>query len=143
MAFFKFRITFDNDLLITSDTYTSKIDPFYPVLRCQEVDQYFKIWNMNHKTVSTTLRMVEAVVRRSSLNYTQRQSSVGVMEKKVFLEIWQNSQENNCARASVLITFQKTLWHRCFPVNFAKILRATFFIEYIRWLLLESICIEV
>ena len=62
---------------------------------------------MNHKTVSATLRMVESVVWRSSVNYTQRQSSVGVIEKKVFLEFWQNSQKNNCARASVLIKFQK------------------------------------
>ena len=143
-AFLTFLITFDNDLLITSDTYTSKIDPFYPVLRCQEVDRYFKIWNMNHKTVSATLRMVGAVVRRSSVNYTQRKSSVGVIEKKVFLEIWQNSQENNCARTSVLITFQKNrLWHRCFPVNFEKFSRTNFFIEYFWCLLLECICIEV
>ena len=36
--------------------------------------------------------------------------------KKVLLEISQNSQENTCAR----------VWHRCFPVNFAKFLRAPF-----------------
>ena len=72
--------------------------------------------------------MVEAVVRRSFVNYTQRQSSVGVKEKKVFVEISQNSQANNCARASILIKFQKNrLWNRCFPVNFAKFSRATFF----------------
>ena len=46
--------------------------------------------------------------------------------KKVFLEISQNSQENTCA----------SLWHRCFPVNFAKFLRATFFTEHLWWLLL-------
>ena len=51
--------------------------------------------------------MVEAVVRRSFVNYTQRRSSVGVKEKKAFVEISQNSQANNCARASILIKFQK------------------------------------
>ena len=48
--------------------------------------------------------------------------------KKVILEIPQNSQEQNCARASFLIKLQasacnfikKSQWHRCFPVNFAK-----------------------
>ena len=48
--------------------------------------------------------------------------------KKVFLEILPNSQANNCARVSFLIKLQaapatllkKRLWHRCFPVNFAK-----------------------
>ena len=50
--------------------------------------------------------------------------------KKVFLEIWQNSQENTCDRVSFLIKLKvadlrlatllkKRLWHRCFPVNFA------------------------
>ena len=42
--------------------------------------------------------------------------------KMVLLEISQNSQENR--------PFNKVaglqLWHRCFPVNFAKFLRTTF-----------------
>ena len=58
----------------------------------------------------------------------------GVCQKKVFLEISQNSQENNCARVSFLIKLQalqlylkKRLWCRYFPVNFAKFLRAFFY----------------
>ena len=31
---------------------------------------------------------------------------------------------------------KKRLWHRCFPVNFTKFLRTTFFIEHVWWLLL-------
>ena len=31
---------------------------------------------------------------------------------------------------------KKRLWHRCFPVNFAKFLRTSFFIEHLHWLLL-------
>ena len=53
--------------------------------------------------------------------------------KNVFLEISQNSQENTCVRDSFLIKFQaacnfikKSLWHRCFPVNFEKFLRTPF-----------------
>ena len=30
------------------------------------------------------------------------------------------------------------LWHRCFPVNFAKFLRTHFLIEHVRWLLLDK-----
>ena len=56
--------------------------------------------------------------------------------KKVFLEISQNSQENTCARVSFLI---KRLWHRCFPMNFAKFLRTPFLTEHLRWLLLTLI----
>ena len=62
----------------------------------------------------------EAVVRRCSV-------------KKAFLEILQNSQGNICARVSFL---KKRLWHRCFPVNFAKFLRTSFLTKHPRWLLL-------
>ena len=56
--------------------------------------------------------------------------------KKVFLEISQNSQENTCARVSFIL--KERLWHKCFPVNFAKFLRTRFpfLIEYLWWLLL-------
>ena len=44
--------------------------------------------------------------------------------KKVFFKISQNSQENICAKVSFIL--KKRLWHRCFPVNFAKVLRTPF-----------------
>ena len=39
--------------------------------------------------------------------------------------------------------FKKRLWHRCFPVNFVKLLIRTFFTEHLWWLLLNkrNICI--
>ena len=33
---------------------------------------------------------------------------------------------------------QKRLWHKCFPVDFAKFSRIPFFIEHLRWLLLYT-----
>ena len=52
----------------------------------------------------------------------------GVLCKKVFLEVSQNSQANNCARVSFLIKSQA--WglqpEACFPVNFVKFLRTLF-----------------
>ena len=64
-------------------------------------------------------------------------------KKKLFLEISQNSQESTGARASYLIKlqarlatlFKKRLWHRCFPVNFAKFL-ITPFLKNTSWCLL-------
>ena len=48
----------------------------------------------------------------------------GVLYKNVFLKNLQNPQENTCASVSFNLrpaTFlKKRLWHRCFPVNFAK-----------------------
>ena len=48
----------------------------------------------------------------------------GVLWKKVFLKISQNSQKNTCATVAFLI--KKRPWHRCFRVNFAKFLRKPF-----------------
>ena len=79
----------------------------------------------------TKIINIEAVVRRCSV-------------KKLFLEISQKSQENTCARVPFLIKLQappatllkKRLWHRSFPVNFAKLSRTPFFIEQLWCLLL-------
>ena len=76
------------------------------------------------------MQYTEAVARKRSV-------------KKMFLEISQNSQENTSAKDSFLTKLQalclrratllkKRLWHRCFPVNFAKFLRTTFLTEHIR-----------
>ena len=65
-----------------------------------------------------------------------RMSSV----KKAFLEIWQNSQENTCARVSFLIKrasllkksaslLKRRLWYSFYFVNFAKFLRPPFFLS--------------
>ena len=40
-----------------------------------------------------------------------------------------------CRKRSATL-LKKRLWHRCFLVNFAKFLRAPFFTERLRWLLL-------
>ena len=62
--------------------------------------------------------------------------------KKVFLKLSRNSQESICVGVSFSITLQacfikKRLRNRCFPVNFAKFLRTPFYIEHLRWLLLQ------
>ena len=79
-------------------------------------------------------------------NTTGRSSHRTCSVQKVFSKISQNWQENTCAWVSFLIKLQvsvmqlylkKRLWHRCFPVNFAKFLGKPFFIEHVRWLLLH------
>ena len=51
-------------------------------------------------------------------------------KQKMFLEILQNSQKNTCDRVSFLnkvaTLLKKRLWHRYFPLNFAKLLRTPF-----------------
>ena len=98
------------------------------------------------------------------MHYNTRQyfaASVGIRKtetvarrffvKKVSLEISQNSQGNTWARVSFLINLQAFLiklqasartllkkrpWRRCFPVNFAKILRTRVLTEHLRWQLM-------
>ena len=72
----------------------------------------------------------------------------GVLWKKVFLEISQNSQENTCPRVSFFnkvvglrpaILLNKRVWHRCFPVKFVKFLRTPFLQNTSRRLLLTIV----
>ena len=60
-----------------------------------------------------------------------------MLYKEDVLKISQNSQENTCAIVSFLRKLQQLatllkmkLWHSCFPVNFAKFLRTSLFIEH-------------
>ena len=49
----------------------------------------------------------------------------------------QNLFFNNVAGPRNATLLKKRLWHRCFPVNFAKFLRTRFLTEYLRRLLLN------
>ena len=42
-----------------------------------------------------------------------------------------------CLRPVTLL--KNSLWHRCFPVNFVKFLRTSFFTEHLWWLLLKQV----
>ena len=106
------------------------------LLQIQYWDLRFKSYS-NRNSLLKNAFLLEAVVWRCSV-------------KKMFLEILQNSQENTRARVSFLIKLQarprpatllkKKLWHRCFPVNFAKFLRTTFLTKHLWWLHLLCVC---
>ena len=77
-------------------------------------------------------------LNRSWSDWNREAATEGVLQEKKFLAISQNSQENTSARASFLIKLQasglqlylkKRLWRRCFPVNFAKFLIRTPFLQ--------------
>ena len=51
----------------------------------------------------------------------------------------QNLFINKGLRSVTLL--KKRLWHRCFPVNFARFLRTAFLKGHLRWLLLKNIII--
>ena len=87
------------------------------------------------------------------VNITCRSSRPYISVKKMFIknltkftgkQLCQSLFFNKVAacRVSFLIKLQpatllkKKFWHRCFPVNFAKILRTPFLTDHLRWLLL-------
>ena len=81
-------------------------------------------------------------------NNAQKQSPGCVMLKKVFLKISQKFTGkhmcqsllfNKVAGPRPATLIKKRLWHRCFPVNFAKFLRTSFSIEHLGWLLLRDL----
>ena len=47
-----------------------------------------------------------------------------------------------CKNVSPATLLKKRLWHRCFPVNFAKFLRTPFLTEHLQWLLLKLRVLE-
>ena len=75
---------------------------------------------------------------RFNMKKFQKQPLEVFCKKKLFLKTLQNSLENTCARVSFFIKLQgeicnfikkKRLWHRCFPVNYAKFLNKNTFLQ--------------
>ena len=98
------------------------------------------------KTMAEKIQELELEIKELK-KVRNRSSHRRFSVKKVFLEIWQNSQENICARVSFFnkvaglrptTLLKKRLWHRRFPVNYAKFLKIPFFIEHLWWLLLKK-----
>ena len=101
--------------------------------------------------INLVLVWSEAVVRRCSVkvlrnfaNFTGKHLCQRLFFNKVagpMLPSYRNRSvdslwflyDGNIGPATLL---EKTLWHRCFPVNFPKFLRTPFFTEHLRWLFL-------
>ena len=94
--------------------YKTNIDLFWTKRRlaCILMNDFMKIFRDIHK-------------------YIHRDSRQRCSIEKLILEILQNSQENSCARVSLLkkrlrpaTLSKKKLWHRRFPVNFPGVILA-------------------
>ena len=65
-----------------------------------------------------------------------KQSTKGVLRnfaKFTGKHVFQSLLFNNVAGLRSETVLKKTLWHRCFPVNFVKFLRTPFYIEHLPW----------
>ena len=52
------------------------------------------------------------------------------------VDVLKHFRSNRPVRFRPATLLKMKLWHRCFPVNFAKFLRIPYFTEHLRWLLL-------
>ena len=90
------------------------------------------------KSYNLFILYVERFLLGVSLEVVVQRYSV----KKVFFKISQNSQENTCVRISFSIKLQacyfieKETLTQVFSCEFCEILKNTFFIEHLWWLLL-------
>ena len=81
--------------------------------------------------------MIESKVEAVFFLETSEAATRGVLCKKVFLEISQNSQENTCARVSFLKSCRPQAWNfikkkalaQVLPCEFCEISKNTFFTE--------------
>ena len=60
---------------------------------------------------------------KGKAQFVSEAATGGVLRKKVFLKIFQKSKENIYGPEAYDFIKKERLWHRCFPVNFAKLLR--------------------
>ena len=86
------------------------------------LSEVFSFVTLRHSGLKDSLSLVKILFPPLLIEAATR----GVLYKKVFLEISQNSQKNTCARVSPATLLKKRPQHRCFPVNFAKFLRTPF-----------------
>ena len=77
-------------------------------------------------------------MRSTSFKQKSKEAVVQRCSVKKVLEISQNSQETTCTFPEPATLLRKSLWRRCFLVNFVKFLRAPFLIERLWWLLLNQ-----
>ena len=86
----------------------------------------FKNVKSNWEFCSTFISLIKIVEHKKHrfpfILFSEAATRGGVLLKKVFLVIWQNSRKTPEACNFI----KKRLWHRCFPVNFATFLRSPF-----------------
>ena len=95
--------------------------------------------------IPKVVRMIKTVKRKPDNNFfsnhyrsRDRSSRPEVFCKKcVFRNFAKFTGKHLCQRLffNKVAGVKKSLWHRCFHVNFAKFLRTPFFTEYLWWLL--------
>ena len=105
----------------------------------------FRIKNQRNYTEATYYNLFSLTCLYKYSDH-QKQPPGGVPQKGVlgnlakFKEkrLCQSPSFNKVAGLRPATLLKKRLWHKCFPVNFAKFLRTSFLTKHLRWLLLDN-----
>ena len=83
------------------------------------------------------LVIISATYRSSRLELFSRNAVLRNSAKFTGTHLCQSLFFKKVAGLRPAILLKKRLWHRCFPVNFAKLLRTPFLTEHLRWLIMD------
>ena len=83
------------------------------------------------------MKIYKSVLRSSPQRCSMKKVVLRNFAKFTGKHLCQSFFFNKVAGLRPATSLKKRLWHRCFPVNFVKFLRTTFFIEHLWWLLLS------
>ena len=94
---------------------------------------------LQNKCLRFNLYVVLQLATRS--NRSQMFFKIGVLKsfsKFIGKSLYQSLSFDKLVGLRPATLLKKRLWDRCFPVNFAKMFRAPFVSEHLRWLLLRN-----
>ena len=98
-----------------------------PLVVCTLLTFHFKLMRVRRTFLKTEALAQTCSVRKVFLEISQKFTKKHLCQSLFFNKVTGLRPES---------LLKKRLSHRCFPVNFAKILRTYFLTEHLRWLLL-------
>ena len=124
---------------IASATYSSchNLTSFFQILLTLDTFHFAQDWSLGSVLLTVNyilkkLHHIEAVAWRCSVKKDVLRNFTKFTGKHLRHSLFFNKVAS--LRHATLL--KKRLWHRCFPMNFAKSLKTTFFTEHLRRLLL-------
>ena len=102
----------------------------------RNIKNYFRAGFFNFSSSESSLLKYKKNMRLESSISTSNRPEV-FCKKVVLRNFTKFTGKYLCQSLRPATLLKKRLWHRCFPANFVKFLRTSFFIERLRWLLLH------
>ena len=111
---------------------------------CKFTSYFQKTFSKEHiwKVRDSNLLRNEKSSRNTNKTFTSKSRSSHpdlFCKKRCSCKFCRILRKTTVSKLQATTLLKNRLWHRCFPLNFAKFLRTPFYKEYLRWLLLWKI----